>query len=332
MRAITGLGVVALSMVACRQTVLIDQSAVDGAVSGDGGSPFCTGAPTDFLIQYPEVIVALDRSATMNGRFGDSTPLATARAALDTYAARYQKVVEFGYVEFPSSYLCNDGCCASMPSPPNPNYTKFEMALHLCDQNSSPSCATATYQRPTTRAITNCGVVFASRPDVNSRYVLLVTNGMPDCGGGGQSSCVDAQTAVNDLARNFVATAVVAPGQLDQATSDCLEGMAINGGARNPPYLHPASNQSDLTNEIGEIIRSIATAACQVDLTTARIQDADRAALYWNNVVVPHDHNNGWDVSGNGFTVNLHGQWCDQLIEDGPADFALFPDCNPPRR
>ncbi|HEY5448076.1 MAG TPA: hypothetical protein VIQ54_04965 [Polyangia bacterium] len=332
MRGITGLGVVALSVLACRQTVLIDQSGVDGGGFGDGGPQFCTGAPTELLIQFPEVIVALDRSATMNSRFGDSTPLATARAALDTYAARYQKVVEFGYVEFPSSYLCNDGCCASMPSSPNPNYTKFEMALHLCDQNSSPACAPSSYQRPTTRAITSCGVVFASRPDANSRYVLLITNGMPDCGGGGQSSCFDAQMAVNDLAaRSFVKTAVVAPGQLDQATSDCLQGMAINGGADYPPYFHPASNQSELTNEIGDIIRDIARDACHVDLGPTRIPDPDGAALYWNNMVVPHDRNNGWDVSGNGFTVNLHGQWCDHLIEDGPADFALFPDCAPRR-
>ena len=40
---------------------------------------------------------------------------------------------------------------------------------------------------------------------------------------------------------------------------------------------------------------------------------------------ISHDRN-GWDLTGNGFTIVLHGQWCDHLIEDGPADFAVFPD------
>jgi hypothetical protein len=338
MRGITGFVVAALSLAACRQTVLIDQSGVDAAPTPDGGPAFCSGLPADVIIEAPEVIVALDRSSTMNSRFGDSTVLGTARDALDLYASRYQKVVDFGYVEFPAgSNLCSGtaGCCSSMPSAPNPNYAKFDMALHLCDQNSLPSCATASYQRPTSPALAACEVVFASRSDQSSRYVLLITNGTPDCGGsnggGPNSACSDAQITVTDMARNyFVTTVVVAPGQIDPMASDCLGEIALSGGAPpNYPYYRPAPSPTDLTDTIGDVIREFARDACHVVVTT-RIQDGDRAGVTWRDVQIPRDRNSGWELTGS-FTLVLHGQWCDRLIEDGPDDFAVFPDCNPIR-
>jgi len=325
--------VAALSLAACRQTVLIDLSGVDAGPTPDGAPAFCSGLPTEIIIDAPEVIVALDRSSTMNNRFGDSTVLGTARDALDVYAFRYQKVVDFGYVEFPGgSNFCSGTCCASMPSAPNPNYAKFDMALHLCDQNSFPSCATASYQRPTTPALGACEVVFGS-PGGSSRYVLLITNGMPDCGGsnggGPNSACSDAQATVTDMAQRFsITTVVVAPGQIDPMTSDCLGEVALNGGARNPPYYHPAQSQTDLANTIGDLIREFATDACRLTLTTTRIQDVDRVGVTWRDVQIPRDRNSGWELVNN-YTIDLHGQWCDHLIEDGPADLAVFPDCNP---
>jgi hypothetical protein len=332
MRGITGLGVAALALAACRQTVWIDQTGIDAGKGPDGGPWSCSMPPTEFIPESPEVIIALDRSNTMTARFGDSSALATARDALDLYAARYQKVVEFGYVEFPSSYLCN-GCCASQPSAPTRNYAKFDMALHQCDLNMSPSCATAAYQRPTTPALTNCGVVYSSRFDSTSRWVLLITNGTPDCGSGPNAGCMDAQTAVNDLQQNFVNTVVIAPGQLDPMTSDCLGQMAIIGdlnGASTPPYFHPASNPTDLINAIAYQLHRIAADACHLELTTTRITDPNSVVVTWKDMQIPRGHD-GWDMGRDSFTINLQGTWCEKLIEDGPADFLVFPDCGPPR-
>lgn len=327
MRGITGFIALASSLAACRQTVVIDQSGVDAGGGFDSGQLFCSGAPTEFTIHPPQVMVALDRSSTMNTRFGDSTVLGTARDALDVYASRYQKVASFGYVEFPGgSSVCTGqaGCCASTPKAPNPNYVLFNMGLHNCDQNSQPSCATASYQRPTVPALTGCELVYSSPPDRSSRYVLLITNGMPDCGTGPNSGCGDAQMTVSEMLRNFVTTVVVAPGQLDQMTTDCMRGIAINGGALDPPYYYPASNASDLANTIGEVIREFAMDACHLTVTT-RI-DPDRAAVSWKDSQISRT---AWDLSDNGFTINLHGSSCDHLIDDGPAAFAVFPDCNP---
>ena len=72
--------------------------------------------------------------------------------------------------------------------------------------------------------------------------------------------------------------------------------------------------------------------ACTLDLEGVRIQETTRVAVTWKNMPIARDRNNGWDLAGNGFTITLHGTLCEQLIEDGPADFEVFPDCNPSRR
>ena len=295
----------------------------------------CSGPPLDFIPESPEVIVALDRSLGMGARFGDSTVLAVAREAIAQHAARYQNVIRFGYVEFPGAgNVCSPqaGCCASTVSRPVANFAAFDIALHACDQNPSPGCSVAGYQRPTTSALTSCDFGFSSpRTDGIRRYALLVTNGRPDCGTNQNSGCLDAQDAALRLANNNVRTIVVAPGQLDPDTVDCLRQIAVYGGADDPPYLHPASNPGELTDEIRDITRAMAMDACVLDLPTTPIRDADRAAIFWRGMQIPRHRMEGWEWTMSGFEVVLHGQWCERLIDEGPADFALFADCDPQR-
>ena len=87
-----------------------------------------------------------------------------------------------------------------------------------------------------------------------------------------------------------------------------------------------------LTSAINDVIRSIAMDACVLEPTTTRITDPDRVALFWGDMPIPKDHNNGWDLSGSGSftTITLHGQACEQLIESGPANLRLFTNCMPP--
>ena len=329
----------ALPLAACRQTVVFDQTGGDGGVGIDSGPTFCTGLPTAFDIASPEVMVALDRSSGMSyARLGNSTVLAAARAGLDEFAARYQKVVRFGYVEFPgSSQVCTScgssqgctscGACAGTLSAPSANLEGFSFFLHACEQMSGV-CPDIS-QRPTAAALTRCADVFGPADPIR-RYVLLVTNGEPDCGTSQSSGCDVAQGLARDLYnRQQVVTVVLAPGQLDPNTSTCLQDVATAGGASS--NFRPASTQTDLTNELGNITRTIAMSACHLQLLQSPISNESKAAVFWKNTQIPNNHNEGWDLDHNGFEVVLHGDWCEKLIEDGAADFAVFSTCNPPR-
>lgn len=328
----------ALSAAACRQTIVLDQHVDGGGGGADSGPGLCMGPPLAFTIESPEVIVALDRSLGMGTRFGDSTVLTASRDAIAQYATRYQKVIRFGYVEFPGSgNSCSPqpGCCASTVSPPIVNFAAFDLALHACDQNQnpSPSCSITGYQRPTTATLYGCSLVFSGQPNVGRRrYVLLVSNGRPDCGMNQNSGCTDAQSVADQLARNDVSTIVVAPGQLDPDTADCLGGIAVYGGAQNRPYFYPASNPTELTAEISDITRGMAKDACQLALTTP-IQNPDQAAVFWNDTQIPRNRTgtDGWELTLNGFEIVLNGKWCERLVDDGPTALALFASCNPQR-
>ena len=136
----------------------------------------------------------------------------------------------------------------------------------------------------------------------------------------------------DQLARNRVRTIVVAPGQLDPDTGDCLAGIAVRGGSDNPPYLHPASNPAELTAEIGDVTRAMAKDACQLDLMMP-IQNPDHAAVFWKDTPIPPHRSgaDGWELNLNGYEVILHGKWCDHLVDDGREVFALFDNCDPQR-
>jgi hypothetical protein len=311
---------------------VIDLSAVDAGGGGDGGQTFCSGPPTVFKPQSPKVMVVLDRSESMTGPFGGSSPLAVTREALDQYASKYQNFVWFGYSDFPGSTNCSpsQSCCVGAFTAPNPMLSGFNDALHACDKNQS--CANSTgSQRPTAAALYNCSLIF-NQNDLVWRYILLITNGRPDCGfGPGPGSCGDGgdtQNVIGQLLGKEVSTFVIAPGQIDPDAMQCLRDLAVAGGTGNS---HAAQDPPDLNNEIGDIIRTIAMDACTLDLEGVRIQETTRVAVTWKNMPIPHDRSSGWDLTGNGFTVTLRGTWCSQLLDDGPGNLAVFPDCNPPR-
>src|SRR5262245_54795248 len=57
-------------------------------------------------IDEPDLVVALERSATMLSAFGASTRLAAAQTALLAAMKTYHGAIHFGYAEFPSRRPC----------------------------------------------------------------------------------------------------------------------------------------------------------------------------------------------------------------------------------
>ncbi len=142
----------ALALGACRQTVVFDRD-------GDGGpgnlSNFCLdGKRVTVRVtpRTPEIIVALDRSASMSAPFGATSisEVEAALVALGAAAERYQTLVLFGFVEFPGTrFGCTDtqGCCSG------PVRGFFGDPLSLVSEARScdfpmPGCVTSE-ERPT---------------------------------------------------------------------------------------------------------------------------------------------------------------------------------------
>jgi hypothetical protein len=223
-------------------------------------------------------------------------------------------------------------CCIGAFSAPTGDIKTFSDALHTCDRSANQPCGSPTgYQRPMYAALSSCAFIF-NQSDMVQRYILLITNGRPDCGSGpGPGSCGDGgetQNAIGQLAGNpkYVRTYVIAPGQT--SSDQCLQDLAAAGGTQNS---RSPTNPDDLTGAIGEILHTIATDACEIDLQD-QIRDSGRVQLYWNGTQIPHDRNVGWEVSGSGYSIFLHDKWCERLIDDGKGAFALYTSCPEPPR
>jgi hypothetical protein len=329
MRWKTWLGLT-LSLAACRETVVLDQGPFDGSVGGVDGAPTNCGAPVSFTPPSPKVMVALDRSDGMFAKYGDSTPFAIARNALDQYSALYQNAIWFGYLDFPGTFCMGmQMCCPGTFSAPTGDVNSFSQALHTCDRTSNPPCGSPTgYQRPTAAALYSCSSFIFSQSDMVHRYILLITNGRPDCGSSGPGPCGDGEEThgvIGQLTQGprYVRTYVVAPGQ--SSSDQCLPDLAAAGGTGD-------SRSTDLTYDIGNILHTIATDVCDINVQEP-IKDSGRVEFdYKTTQQIPHDRNLGWEVSSSGYTISLHDKWCERLIDEGKNAFTLYTGCpSPPR-
>ena len=196
----------------------------------------------------------------MGTRFGDSTVLAAARDAIDKQAARYQKarslrlrgVSRLGQQLQPAGRVLREH---GQPAQrqlrrlrPRAARLRSKSIALLLDRG----LPTAHDGNPRTAR----SGFFPGDPIPRERS-SVVSNGRPDRGMNQNSGCMDAQKWPTSWPRTAWRTIVVAPGQLDPDTADCL-AESRSGRRGHPPYLHPASNPSELIAEIGDITRTMA--------------------------------------------------------------------------
>ncbi len=327
----------ALAPAACRQTVYIEY---DGSLGGSGGgnpfdggdggpsSGFCAGGQTH-NVQFsnaPDVIVALDRSASMaTTPFATSTRLDQALTGLYQVIQRYQTTVRFGYVGFPGtgSSGCSNGqsCCASDVMYPTTNgYDAFRFAT-TCDP-TSPFCAT-TSDRPTDAALQGAFSAY-NMFDLQSRnrFVLLVTDGEPMCGP--RSECGNAESEVAMLSNSPTRVDTVVIG-IGDGGATCLQQLALSGGRQlqNAPYYHHVSTGSDLQDALSSVVSDLAHTACWIDITSP-LSNPDHLGVSIDGVAVPHNMYDGWDYQGSDkSTIKLSQTWCDLLLSSDSGALRL---------
>ncbi len=281
----------------------------------------------------PDVIISFDRSGSMYERFGaNMNRFEAERDILMPLITMYEARIRWGYSEFPASRTCapNVFCCvdAAVVTPMAGNAVRINERI----RNAMDGAGQGT---PTPLGLKRVADHFAGLADgVKERWVLLSTDGQPNCALNGQSetascttdpmgtvscpySCTQSVDQVKALAGMGVKTVVL--GVSRDAFGTCLERMAQAGGAPRPgggPAYYPAANPDELRKHLESIIGGIATPTCFVDLTTAPA-DPSRVAVFFDQAEVPWDptHTNGWDYDPPGtFTrVRVYGSYCSKV-------------------
>ena len=291
----------------------------------------------------PEMLIVLDRSGSM----ADGKRWVPSVTAVRRVTEELQAKIHFGLALFPDPAASNGGSfgvnnlnclnsgdiqkcldelmkmvnstgvCAPgkvvVPVAPN-NATKIASVLDM----TQPSGGT-----PTSDTLQRVLMDYATEPagpdaQARTKYVLLVTDGLPTCpaGGGEDTTPPDinaSNAAVEALAAKGVRTYVIGydtSGPNNTMLASVLDGFAQRGGTGDK--LHrPVENELSLLQEFTRITAAIASCSFQLSQPPSK---ADHVLVQLDRKQVNLDQPDGFKLVGDR-TVELQGASCTRYRE-----------------
>jgi hypothetical protein len=276
----------------------------------------------DFRQENPQVVVALDRSASMWQKYNGSafTRLEETQRTLRRLMATYHAAVHIGYVEFPASE-CPAGssaaCCASNVILPGRDTASAIQRRWDCTAGSA--CSEAESDAPASLALRNVRERFAMLDAaISSRHVFLLTDSEPACSGRQSMECSQSIAEAGLLWGNeLVETEVYALAD-ELRVNSCLQMVAgVRMDSANPSAFHMAVNPDTLTEQLEERLAALSRKACTFRLPSA-LRPPDYLVVSLGdgttNMVVPQDRSNGWDFEPESVRrFTFHGPLCEAL-------------------
>ena len=280
----------------------------------DGGN---CGITTSNLTQQPaDLLLVLDRSGSMNDDIASdasctganapancTTRWSTMTTALNQVLTTSPAGVEWGLKFFtsPGGGNCTVNAGADVPIPATAAQVQAAIAP------LSPGS-----QTPTTAAINAAVAYYGTVTDGRSHFILLATDGQPNCDPGttatvSDTSVADAAAAITTAYNAGIKTYVIGIGP----SAGNLTNFAAAGGTTD---YFPATSPDQLTAALSNI--ATAVASCVFNLGKAP-PDPTNVVVEFNgdpNQRAPYDptQTNGWNYTSPADTsIQLYGSWCD---------------------
>jgi hypothetical protein len=315
----------------------IDPSDVDGSLLDH----VC--GEEDFPMEYDidsEVLIVLDRSGSMMLTLG---PL---KNAVNAIVGASDDRIGFGLMPFPSSIAPN--ACAlvnpftecAAPERPQVEVGAHHAAAIAAALEPIRICGST----PTAVTLRNAHTYLHALPPGRTRYVLLATDGVPNCNDaldGATCVCMNTDTgcvenpgaclddaatyaAIDALSAEGIKTYVLAMGSWSGTSRDVLDAMAVHGGTG---HFYPAERPEEILT-VFEAIMGTIVVSCRFDLHPGDEVDPTQVNLYVGGEVVPRDasHGDGWDYIDED-TVEFYGPACDRILSGEIGDVGAAYGC-----
>jgi len=284
----------------------------------------------------PDILIIQDASGSMNNDITDTScgnngcgmtsKWAQMTPAINMVVSQTQGTVNWGLKFFADQdATCGVTNGVAVPIAPN-NANAIATAIM---GRTSANGGISNGSRTPTRLAENAGAAYLrGLNDQNPRFILLATDGLPNCAPGNSDTAADdsagAVMAVANAEAMGIPTFVVGVATTGMGTADTtLSSMANAGGyprAGSPSYYN-VSSTAEFVNVLMTLVG--VAASCTFTVPDPPNSDTDRAhiGVLVNGTELPRDTNqaNGWDYTTSGMTaVEVFGPQCD-AIKNGTA-------------
>lgn len=312
---------------------------------GTGGN--CGQASVPIKATPPDVLIIQDKSGSMaeddNGRNNGTTNSKWAQVskALKTVVMSNDTLVNWGLKFFSDD---DQHPCDATGAPVVPIGTGNYGPISTAIDGTGPGGNT-----PTRDAVTTGAMYLAGVKDSNNKYILLATDGLPNCPTGcatmsnpnDMCSRTDnsgedqaATQAIGDALNMYgIKTFVIGVGDVSTA-QNTLNNFAMAGGLPQTgagTAYYAATDATALENALNALVGAVFS--CTVSLSSAPSGFTNVAVSATDTstnkpVEIPPDPANGWSYDANKQNILLKGTACDKLKNGGYKDLNFIYACD----
>jgi hypothetical protein len=325
--------------------IITGEGATSGAAgTGAGGSRSCGLQSFDLERKPAEVLLVLDRSASMK----DPPDGATATTPKwDLILPAVKKVImdtdtslSWGYKVFPEIDNTEHKACVAGNTTDN---VRVEMgAMNATNVINAINMTTDEGDgTPTADAINTAVNYLKKLTTTNPKYILLATDGQPSCA----DTTVDtdgartlAKSAVMNAAAAGFHTFVVGVATTKASDKEVLNDLADAGlEPRNDPrpladHFYLGTTQAELGTALQVITGSVASCIFKLNQPPPVPDNPAKLGVYITGAMtkIPYDGTmmNGWAYTDStSTTVQVFGNWCDQIKGAGANKVQIIFGC-----
>lgn len=303
-----------------------------GAAGGNGGGsgggvpsePMGCGKQTFPVMaskQSPNIMMVVDESGSMKDPIAGSnmSKWTALQGAVNQLLGHYSGSAQWGLSIFP--HTPSNSCSAGQVDVPvgtNTTMTILSKLNALTDQTIGGNTPTSS----TLQAMLGSSAGLADTTKAN--YVLLMTDGEPNCGG-------DVNSVKNVVGQLYaqtpsVRTFVVGIGDGTSSNPGALNSWAEAGhtARTGATEYYQVNTVSDLQKAFDDIVNGVASCSYQLSMKPS---DASLIVAYINGVAVPQDPNNGTTYDPGSNTLDFHGSSCDQIKNGAASSLDIIYGC-----
>lgn len=296
--------------------------AVDKPWFPRGGDQCSNPSALDVKSKSVEMIIAVDRSLSMqNSQFDSTTRLQAAATAIAGAMANHPRI-QFDLELFPGPQDCGGACCGGAVTPQAVSRDAISVENQIECGSGDSGCPTVGSDSPSHAALQKCNEYFRtnSRGFLSQQFVLLVTDQDPTCEGEPAINGSPCNQAINKIGvQTFVVTFN------DARSTVCLASIAALSGSSQ---LMVAMGQQDLHDKLETIMTTVEESTlCRFFLARAP-RNPDKMAVTINNDHVPRGAD-GWNFvdSSNNQWIEISGMYCSELIQASDSSQIFVQDC-----